>query len=76
MIAGDVQGAKDAFRKAIDFGSAAAAPMAAIGLGELLADEGDVQGAKDAFQKAIDSGHPNAALAATAGLRTLTDQGA
>ena len=50
--------------------------MAAIGLGELLADEGDVQGAKDAFQKAIDSGRPNAALAATVGLGMLTEQGA
>jgi len=76
VLGGDVQGAKDAFQKAIDSGSADAAPMAAIGLGELLADEGDVQGAKDAFQKAIDSGRPNAALAATAGLGMLTDQGA
>ena len=56
--------------------AAEAAPMAAIGLGELLADEGDVQGAKDAFQKAIDSGHPNAALAAAAGLGMLADQDA
>src|SRR5215475_12090126 len=48
--------AKDAYQKAIDSGSADAAPMAAIGLGELLADEGDLQGAKEAFQKAIDSG--------------------
>jgi tetratricopeptide (TPR) repeat protein len=71
-----VQGAKEAFKKAIDSGSTDAAPMAAIGLGELLADEGDVQGAKDAFQKAIDSGRPNAALAATAGLGILADQSA
>jgi tetratricopeptide (TPR) repeat protein len=75
-LGGDVQGAKDAFQKAIDSGDADAAPIAAIGLGELLADEGDVQGAKDAFRKAIDSGRPNAVLAATAGLGMLTEQGA
>ena len=37
---GDVQGAKDAFQKAIDSGHADAAPTAAVNLGVLLEEPG------------------------------------
>ncbi len=45
-------------QRAIDCGHADEAPMAAIALGLLLAEQGDVEGAKAAFEQAIASGHP------------------
>ena len=50
-----MQGAKDAYQKAIDSGDIRAAAVAAAPLGVLLAEQGDVQGAKDALQKATAS---------------------
>jgi hypothetical protein len=51
-----MQGAVDAYRRAIDSGHADVAQMAAFNVGGVLWREGDVQGAKDAYKKAIDSG--------------------
>ena len=47
---GDPEGAKAAYRWAIDSGHANWAPMAAVHLGVLLAGQGDHEGAKALFQ--------------------------
>jgi tetratricopeptide (TPR) repeat protein len=58
---GDVEGAKDAYKQAIDSGDEDAAPKAAVNLGNLLFDQRDMQGARAAYERAIDSGHADAA---------------
>ena len=47
-------GARAAYQQAIDSGHPAAAPMARVRLGLLLAGQGDVAGARAAYQQAID----------------------
>ena len=69
--AGGCEGAKAAYRQAIDSGHADAAPLAAVGLGDLLREQGDAEGAKAAYQQAIDSGHADAALLAADSLGDL-----
>jgi tetratricopeptide (TPR) repeat protein len=66
-----VDGARAAYQQAIDSGHADAAPMAAFGLGGLLADHSDVDGARAAYQQAIDSGHADQAPSAALNLGVL-----
>ncbi len=63
--------AAQAWSQAASSGHADAAPMAALYLGVVLAEQGDVQGAKDAYQKAIDSGHAAEAPKAALGMGVL-----
>ena len=71
-----MDGARAAYQQAIDSGHADAAPMAAVNLGELLAEQGDADGAKAAYQQAIDSGHADAAPTAAVNLgELLAEQG-
>ena len=73
---GDADGAKAAYQRAIDSGHAKWAPMAAYGLGVVLADRGDADGARAAYQRAIDSGHADWAPKSAVGLgNLLSDQG-
>ena len=66
---GDPEGAKAAYRWAIDSGHANWAPMAAVHLGVLLAGQGDPEGAKASFQRAIASRHVDATpMAAASGI--------
>ena len=63
-----------AFREAASSGHADAAPMAAVNLGVLLAEQGDADGAKAAYQQAIDSGHADAAPVAAFNLGVLLQE--
>jgi tetratricopeptide (TPR) repeat protein len=68
---GDMEGAKEAYRRAIDSGNGEAAPLAALNLGYLLKSLGDVEGSRAEFQNAIDSGHAQYAPQAAIGLGNL-----
>ena len=74
---GDVAGAQDAYRQAIDIGDPQAAGGAAVILGRLLhKQQGDIAGAKDAYRQAIDVGHPESAPSAALSLgELLEDEG-
>ena len=63
-----------AFRKAASSRDANEAPMAAVNLGVLLAEQGDADGAKAAYQQAIDSGHPDQAPKAAFNLGVLLEE--
>ena len=52
---GDLEGAKDAYRRAINSRHPRVTALAAVNLGRLLARQGDMSGARDAYQQAIDS---------------------
>src|SRR5215203_3235668 len=66
--AGDLDGARAAYRQAIDSGPPTVAPMAAVVLGDLLIEAGDHEGAIAAYKRAIDSGHPEQAPKAAVNL--------
>ncbi len=68
---GDIDGAREAYQRAIDSGDPEAAPLAAFNLGVLLKEQGDTEGAREAYQKAIDSGHPDEAPGAAFNLGVL-----
>jgi predicted negative regulator of RcsB-dependent stress response len=55
----------------MDIGDPEWAPVAALLLGMLLAEQGDAADARAAYQRAIDSGHAKWALEAAAKLRQL-----
>lgn len=56
---GEVEEAKDAYKRAISSGHPDLAPAGWVNLGMILENEHDFEGAKKAFQQAIDSGHPD-----------------
>jgi tetratricopeptide (TPR) repeat protein len=71
--AGDIQGALDAYRRAVDSGDADVAPRASVRLGDVLASQ-DPKAAEAAYRGAIDSGHPDAAASAAASLGILFEE--
>ena len=72
---GDMQGAKDAYQKAIDSGTRrCSSDGRGSASGRCWQRKGDVQGAKDAYQKAIDSGHADAAPMAADNLAALLNK--
>jgi tetratricopeptide (TPR) repeat protein len=74
--AGDVEGARQAYQRAIDSGHDQAAPAGEWSTGALLLDAGDVAGACAAFRRAIDSGHPAWSVRASLNLAdVLEDSG-
>jgi tetratricopeptide (TPR) repeat protein len=68
---GDVEGANNAYQRAIDSEDAEAAPRATNNLGLLKQRQGDLEGAKNLYQKAIDSGNSEAAARAVGNLGLL-----
>jgi tetratricopeptide (TPR) repeat protein len=68
-------GAEREYKIVIDSGHAEFAPMAAVRLGLLRAEDGDHAGAKAAYQIAIDSGHPYWAPRAAHYLKRLSISG-
>ena len=56
---GDPEGAKLAYREAMDGGDRECAPAAAINLGALLEEQGDFDHAKAAYERGMRLGHPN-----------------
>ena len=77
--AGDVEGARQAYLRAIDSGDLHGAPAGEWSIGVLLLDIGDLVGACAAFRRAISSGHPawsmRAALNLAEALEDSGDQG-
>ncbi|MFJ8692499.1 tetratricopeptide repeat protein, partial [Streptomyces roseolilacinus] len=57
----DTEGARAAYRRAVDFGHPDFAPSAALRLGSLLVDLGEAEEARAAFRRAADSDHPQVA---------------
>jgi tetratricopeptide (TPR) repeat protein len=73
--AGDVEGARQAYQRAIDSGDLHGAPAGEWSTGALLLDAGDVAGASAAFRRAIDSGHPAWSVRAALNLADLLEDG-
>jgi tetratricopeptide (TPR) repeat protein len=74
--AGDVEGARQAYQRAIDSGDLHAVPAGEWSTGALLLDTGDVAGACAAFRRAISSGHPAWSVRAALNLaEALEDSG-
>jgi tetratricopeptide (TPR) repeat protein len=74
--AGDVEGARQAYQRAIDSGDLHAVPAGEWATGALLLDTGDVAGACAAFRRAISSGHPAWSVRAALNLaEALEDSG-
>jgi tetratricopeptide (TPR) repeat protein len=74
--AGDVEGAQQAYQRAIDSGDLHAVPAGEWSTGALLLDTGDVAGACAAFRRAISSGHPAWSVRAALNLaEALEDRG-
>ena len=69
--AGDVEGARAAYQRAVDTSDSELAPYAALNLGSMLAEHGDVEGARAAYQRAIDSGGPELSPLASLNLGIL-----
>jgi tetratricopeptide (TPR) repeat protein len=74
--AGDIEGARQAYQRAIDSGDLHAVPAGEWSTGALLLDAGDVAGACAAFRRAISSGHPAWSVRAALNLaEVLADSG-
>jgi tetratricopeptide (TPR) repeat protein len=74
--AGDVEGARQAYQRAIDSGDLHGAPAGEWSTGALLLEAGDAAGACAAFRRAIDSGHPAWSVRAALNLaEALEDSG-
>jgi tetratricopeptide (TPR) repeat protein len=73
---GDLEGARQAYQRAIDSGDLHAVPAGEWSTGVLLLDVGDVAGACAAFRRAISSGHPAWSVRAALNLaEALADSG-
>ena len=73
---GDLEGAREAYQRAIDSEHPEYAPAATSNLGVLLGEQGDLEGAREAYQRAVDSEHPESAPMAALNLGVqLGEQG-
>jgi tetratricopeptide (TPR) repeat protein len=56
---GDVEGARQAYQRAVDANDEDVSAYAAYHLGPLLEDQGDLPGARAAYRVAVETGHPH-----------------
>jgi tetratricopeptide (TPR) repeat protein len=68
---GDIEGAREAYRRVVNSGHPEYAPVAARNLGHLNQQVGRLRQAHEAFQIAIESGHPDVAPRAMVDLGNL-----